>query len=130
MTIVNSITQENIPLAEINKPVKINFIFDTDGKPEIPNARIEAMVIADGIITDMSHSPPGGSIFEQSEDKKQASVISVSENSTGGWGRGRTVTLQFSSLPYGKQDYIVGTLYYYNADNIIGLGIPLCQNRQ
>ena len=122
--IVDSIVQKDIPVAKVNQPVKINFTFNTNGEPETPNARIEARVISGGIITAMTHSPPTGSVFEQSEDKKTACVISVSTKSAG-WGGNRNITLQFDSLPEGNGDYIVGTLYYYNADNIIGVGIPL-----
>lgn len=122
--IVDSIIQKNIPVAKINLPVKINFDFNTNGKPETKNARIEVRVISDGIITDMFHFAPGGSIFKQSADKKTASVISVSDKSAG-WEQRRHVTLQFDTLPEGSENYIVGTIYYYDANNVIGLGIPL-----
>ncbi|WP_299999917.1 hypothetical protein [uncultured Cedecea sp.] len=122
--IVDSIIQKNIPVAKVNQPVKINFDFNTNGLPETKNARIEVRVISDGIITDMSHAIPGGSVFEQSADKKTASVISISDNSAG-WGKRRHVTLLFDALPEGRENYIVGTIYYFDANNIIGLGIPL-----
>ncbi|WP_224552544.1 hypothetical protein [Pectobacterium versatile] len=114
--------KKNIPITRVNESVKIEFTFDTNGAPETKNARIEALVIPDGIITDMYHL--SGSKFEQSSDEKSASVISTAEKSSG-WGKDRYITLLFKSLPKGNDNYIVGTLYYYNADNVVGLGIPL-----
>lgn len=123
--VVNSIIQKDVPVARINKPVKLNFDFNTNGKPEDKGARIEARVISDGVITDMYS--PAGSKLTIAVDKKIAFVTSISEKS-GGWRVNRHITLQFDSLPKGNGEYIVGTLYYYNADDIIGIGIPLLVN--
>ena len=120
--IVSNIIQTNIPVAHVNEPVKIIFDFNTNGEPEEKGARIEARVISDGVITAML--APAGSMFETSADNKIATVTSVADKSNG-WGVKRSITLQFDALPTGSGDYIVGTLYYYNADNIIDLGIPL-----
>ncbi|GLY62717.1 hypothetical protein Pcaca05_35740 [Pectobacterium carotovorum subsp. carotovorum] len=74
------------------------------------------------IITDMYH--PVGSKFEQSPDKRRASVISIAEPSNG-WGRERYVTLQFESLPVGNGKYIVGLLCYYDSNGVPGLNTPI-----
>ncbi|MCS3429689.1 hypothetical protein [Klebsiella sp. BIGb0407] len=120
--IVNSIIQTNIPVAQVNKSVKISFDFNTNGGSEKKGARIEVRVISDSIITGMY--APMGSEFETSADRTIATVTSVADKSNG-WGVNRHITLQFDVLPAGDGDYIVGTLYYYNTDNVLDKGIPL-----
>lgn len=123
---VYSITQKGIPIAEVNKPVIIEFDFDTDGSRESTGARLEALVINDSIITDMSYhvSVPESFFFVSSVTKKEAIVLCTNDNDSG-WPRANSITLQFTSLPTGNSEYIVGTLYYYFPDRMIGPGIPL-----